>query len=108
MKKIFVAILFAATSAFAADVTAIKAARMIDGRGGAIISPAIVIDLGDSTILPGLIDAHVHLLLQGDVTTEEYDNQLFKESMPYRALRASRAAKIGLEHGFTTMRVLET
>src|SRR5881394_1620935 len=130
MKKIFVAILFAATSAFAADVTAIKAARMIDGRGGAIVSPAIVIvrgnkieaaganvavpaganviDLGDSTILPGLIDAHVHLLLQGDVTTEEYDNQLFKESMPYRALRASRAAKIGLSHGFTTMRDLET
>ena len=130
MKKVFVAILFAASSAFAADVTAIKAARMIDGRGGAIISPAIVIvrgnkieaagsnvavpaganviDLGDSTILPGLIDAHVHLLLQGDVTTEEYDNQLFKESMPYRALRASRAAKIGLSHGFTTMRDLET
>jgi len=35
-----------------------------------------------------LIDAHVHVLLQGDVTTEDYDVQLFRESLPYRALRA--------------------
>jgi imidazolonepropionase-like amidohydrolase len=115
---------------FAADapVTYIKAARLIDGRGGAIVSPgsvtvqgnrivavggkapdgATVIDLGDATLLPGLIDAHVHVLLQGDVTTEDYDKQLFTESMAYRALRASRAVKIGLDHGFTTMRDLET
>lgn len=114
----------------AAPVTVIKAARMIDGRGGAVVAPAAIvirgnkieaagsnlavpsgaqtIDLGDMTLLPGLIDAHVHILLQGDVTTADYDEQLFKESMPYRALRASRAVRIGLEHGFTTMRDLET
>jgi imidazolonepropionase-like amidohydrolase len=108
----------------------IKAARMIDGRGGAITAPAMVvvqgtqiqavgrdvtvpagaevIDLGDMTLLPGLIDTHVHVLLQGDVTSEDYDVQLFKESMPYRALRASKAVKIALQHGFTTMRDLET
>ncbi|MGZ4809211.1 MAG: metal-dependent hydrolase family protein, partial [Thermoanaerobaculia bacterium] len=67
-----------------------------------------IIDLGDMTLLPGLIDAHVHTLLQGDVTQDDYDVQLFKESLPYRALRASRAVKIGLEHGFTTMRDVET
>lgn len=107
-------------------VVVVRAARMIDAKGDAVISPAVVvvrgtkieaagrdiaapagaevIDLGDVTLLPGLIDAHVHLMLQGDVTQEEYDVQLFKESLPYRALRASRAAKIALERGFTTMR----
>jgi len=128
MKRTLIAFLFA-TSAFAADkVTIIKAARLIDGRGGAVVSPALVvvrgnriesiggappsdaqtIDLGDMTLLPGLIDAHTHILLQGDITSADYDEQLFKESMPYRALRASRAVKIALEHGFTTLRDLET
>jgi imidazolonepropionase-like amidohydrolase len=128
------ATLLLAASVFAADppaqVTVLRAARMIDGRGDAVISPAIVvvrgnkieaagrdiaipagatvIDLGDSTLLPGLIDAHTHILLQGDVTAEDYDVQLFKESLPYRALRASRAVKMGLENGFTSMRDVET
>src|SRR5438067_4957271 len=128
MRKFLLFIFFALPVLAAENVTYIRASRLIDGRGGAIVSPATitvqgnkivavgskapdgadVIDLGDVTLLPGLIDAHVHLLLQGDVTTEDYDEQIFKESMPYRALRASRAAKIGLSHGFTTMRDLET
>ena len=128
MKRLLLLLLLAASAH--AQVIVIKAARLVDGRGGEVVAPAMivvrgnkiesagraaappagaeVIDLGDATLLPGLIDAHVHLLLQGDVTTEDYDVQLFKESMAYRALRASRAAKIGLEHGFTTMRDLET
>ena len=65
---------------------------------------ASVLDLGDRTVLPGLIDAHTHLLLQGDVTADDYDRQLLKESIPYRALRAARAARIALSHGFTTLR----
>jgi imidazolonepropionase-like amidohydrolase len=128
MKHLALALLLAASAAAQPKPIVIKAARLIDGRGGAPVAPALVvvrgnriqsvgglapddaqvIDLGDATLLPGLIDAHVHLLLQGDVTTEDYDEQIFKESMAYRALRASRAAKIGLEHGFTTMRDLET
>src|SRR5438128_2461342 len=123
--------LFAA-ALFAADVpqpvTVLRAARLIDGRGGGVLSPAVVvvrgnkieavggaapagaqvIDLGDVTLLPGLIDAHTHALLQGDITAEDYDKQLFRESLPYRALRATKALKIALDHGFTTIRDVET
>src|SRR5262249_13974028 len=53
-------------------------------------------------------DAHTHVLLQGDITSADYDAQLFRESLPYRALRASRAAKTALDHGFTTLRDVET
>ena len=130
MKNVTFALILAASSVSAADnsLLVVRAARMIDGKSDAVVSPAVVvvrgnkiesvggpapaggqmIDLGDATLMPGLIDAHVHLLLQGDVTQEDYDVQIFKESMAYRALRASRAAKIGLENGFTTMRDLET
>ena len=134
MTKRITALVFSlfAVAAFAADappkVVALRAARLIDGRGGSVVSPAVivvrgnriesiggavpadahVIDLGDMTLLPGLIDAHVHTLLQGDITSEDYDVQLFKESLPYRALRATKALKIALGHGFTTVRDVET
>ncbi|HEX7529035.1 MAG TPA: amidohydrolase family protein, partial [Thermoanaerobaculia bacterium] len=66
------------------------------------------LDLSAYTCLPGLIDAHTHLLLQGDATAEDYDEQVLKESTPYRALRAAAAARIALDHGFTTVRDLGT
>ena len=65
---------------------------------------ARVIDLGRRTLLPGFIDVHTHVLLQGDATAEDYDRQLLKESVAYRALRATKAMRIALEHGFTTLR----
>jgi imidazolonepropionase-like amidohydrolase len=65
---------------------------------------ATVIDLSDYTLMPGFIDAHTHVLLQGDATEVEYDEQLLKESLPFRALRATRAMRIALHHGFTTLR----
>ena len=71
-------------------------------------SPTPDLDLSAYTCLPGLIDAHTHLLLQGDATSEEYDEQVLKESTPYRALRAAAAARIALDHGFTTLRDLGT
>ena len=71
-------------------------------------SESPVLDLSSYTCLPGLIDAHTHLLLQGDATSEEYDEQVLKESTPYRALRAAAAARIALDHGFTTVRDLGT
>ena len=65
---------------------------------------ATILDLGGQTVMPAFTDTHVHVLLQGDATEEDYDAQLLKESLPYRALRATKALRTALQHGFTTIR----
>jgi imidazolonepropionase-like amidohydrolase len=69
---------------------------------------ANVVDLPGSTCLPGLIDVHTHVLLQGDITAEDYDVQLLKQSVAYRAIQATVSARRALDYGFTTIRDLET
>src|SRR5712691_3426863 len=122
-----------ATPAARTQPTLIKAGRLIDGRTDQVqtnvgilidgdriraVGPlaqvqaqaqnAKVIDLSQMTVLPGFIDTHTHLLLQGDPTSESYDAQLLYQSIPYRAILAARNARLALEHGFTALRDLET
>ena len=114
-------------------VTVITAATMIDGlaarprsnvaivvRGDRIVAvtsrdakdlPADArhIDLGAGTLLPGLIDAHTHIFLQGEVPADGgYDVQLLKQPLAFRAARAVVAAQRALEQGFTTLRDMGT
>src|SRR5215831_10413498 len=119
-----------AANATPAKRLAIRAGHVIDGKsakvldnvlilidgdkitsvtpGGTVPSGTETIDLSKLTVLPGFIDLHTHVLLNGDITAEDYDKQLLTESIPYRAILAARNARIGLEHGFTTIRDLET
>ena len=65
---------------------------------------AKIIDLGDATLLPGLIDAHVHLFLHPGAE----DLQTVEESVPWRTLLAADTAKADLLAGFTAERDLGT
>ena len=69
---------------------------------------AQVVDLSRETCLPGLIDTHTHVLLQGDITAADYDEQLLKQSPEYRTILATVNARRALEYGFTTIRDVET
>ena len=109
---------------------AIRAGRLIDGKSDSAIQNAVIlieddkivsvttggtvpsgvetIDLSKATVMPGFADVHTHVVLNGDITAEDYDAQLLKESIPYRAILGARNAKIALDHGFTSIRDLET
>jgi imidazolonepropionase-like amidohydrolase len=105
------------------STTIIRAARLIDGRGGPPLSPAFVriegerivavasampipagsvtIDLKSSTLLPGLIDLHTHLTSRHEV---HWEDELLKTTPPEVALWGAQNALITLRAGFTTVR----
>jgi imidazolonepropionase-like amidohydrolase len=108
------------------DVTVLHAARLLDIESGRVLSPgeilvkgeriveaatsvkhppgATVIDLGDRTLLPGLIDAHIHLFLHPGAE----DLQTVQESVPQRTIVATLAARDDLMAGFTAERDMGT
>ena len=125
MKQLFA--LAAAAALFHAQppadpVVAVRAARLIDGRGGAPIAPAVVvirgerieaagagvavpagarvIDMGGATLLPGLIDLHTHLTSTG----VHWEDELLKTTPGQAALHGAHNALVTLMAGFTTCR----
>jgi imidazolonepropionase-like amidohydrolase len=104
----------------------LHAARMLDVANGKVVTPgevlvegdritaagtsvnhpagSEVIDLGDTTLMPGLIDAHTHLFLHPGAE----DLQTVEESVPERTLMAADAARRDLLAGFTAERDMGT
>lgn len=80
-----------------------------DGSSAKIPAGAIEIDLSKRTVLPGLIDSHTHIFLQGeDPAKGGYDANILSQGLALRAVRAGVAARRALEQGFTTLRDVET
>ncbi len=103
-------ILDVASGKYLSDRSILVQGNRIKRIGTNLTAPAgaETVDLRGAYVLPGFIDAHTHILLQGDATSREYDDQLLRESIPYRTLEASRSVRIALMHGFTTLRDVET
>src|SRR3989454_226650 len=80
-----------------------------DASGTKAPAGATVIDLSKATVLPGLIDSHTHIFLQGeDPAQGGYDANILNAPLALRTARATVAARRALEQGFTTLRDVET
>ncbi|HWY04584.1 MAG TPA: amidohydrolase family protein [Candidatus Acidoferrum sp.] len=83
--------------------------NVADAASAKIPPGATVIDLSKATVLPGLIDCHTHIFLQGeDPKQGGYDANILNAPLALRAARATVSARRALEQGFTTLRDVET
>jgi imidazolonepropionase-like amidohydrolase len=125
---LLVALAAAAAVPAPAETVVLRAARMFDGRGDALVRDAVVVvtdgriaaagarlpvpagarvmDLGDATLLPGFIDAHTHLT--GESSENWYRDAVarLRQSAPEKAIRATEYARRTVLAGFTTVRDL--
>src|SRR5207302_2456436 len=86
-----------------------KIESVADAAGAKVPAGATVVDLSSQTVLPGLIDSHTHIFVQGEEPAEGgYDANILKYPVAYRAARATVAVRRALEQGFTTLRDVET
>ncbi|MFC6647388.1 amidohydrolase family protein [Granulicella cerasi] len=125
-RALTLALVVASSSAFAQQPIVLHAAHLLDVADGKLLTPGEVlvegerikeagahvthpanartIDLGNSTLMPGLIDAHTHLFLHPG----NEGLQTVEESIPQRTLTAAAAAKADLLAGFTAERDMGT
>lgn len=126
---VLIALFLLPISASSNQTYVIKAGRLIDGQNAEIRSNVIVViqgnkitavgekaeiprdaallDLSDKTVLPGFIDVHTHIMLDG-ISMEDYGAELYKNSTPFRAIRAVANVRKALWNGFTSLRDVES
>jgi len=124
---ILVALFLFPISAFSTQTYVIKAGRLIDGQSAEIRrdvivlvqgnkitalgehadipKDAVLLDLSNKTVLPGFIDVHTHIMLDG---MDDYGAELYKNSTAFRAIRAAANVRKALWNGFTALRDVES
>jgi imidazolonepropionase-like amidohydrolase len=111
-------------------IIALRASRMLDVNSGSIVHDSViliqdekitavgaslkvpagaeVVDLGDATLLPGLIDCHTHLMARISDDPQVYGLTLLTKSQAFRALEGAADARVTLRAGFTAVRDVES